>query len=174
MVFLKAPASENSVLRLSLIIGSLAVIVVTLILWPAMAMIGWHCGRPLGLTPQQRRVRLLVRVACLLIVVFFAALETFFTLAEKDIGLLSPHGNPWLRFVEIVVWLEILGTASGLYNAWGTWQESQRWMFALICRHATSLALCGCSLIWVHSEPVALESQILRPDVFGCARAPQQ
>jgi hypothetical protein len=146
MVFQKAPAAENSAFQLPLIIASLAVIAATLILWPIIALIRWHYGKPLTLTPQQRRVRLLVRLACLLIVVFFAAFAIFFTLAEKDIGLLSPQGNPWLRLIQIVGWLGILGTIAALYNAVGSWREPQRWMFARICDTVIALAFVG--VVW--------------------------
>ena len=94
MVFQKAPWYENSVWQVPLIIGSLAVIALTLILWPIMALVRRHYGKPLNLTPQRRRIRLAVRLACLLIAVFFAAYATFFSIAMKDIGMLSPHGIP--------------------------------------------------------------------------------
>jgi hypothetical protein len=87
-----------------------------------------------------------VRLACLLIAIFFAAYATFFSIAMKDIGLLSPHGNPWLRLIEIVGWLGILGTVAALFNALGSWREPQRWMLARICDSVIALACVG--VVW--------------------------
>ena len=143
MVFQKAPWYENSVWQVPLIIGSLAVIALTLILWPIMALVRRHYGKPLNLTPQRRRIRLAVRLACLLIAVFFAAYATFFSIAMKDIGMLSPHGNPWLRLIEIAGWLGILGTVAALFNALQSWREPQRWMLARICDSGIALACVG-------------------------------
>jgi CubicO group peptidase (beta-lactamase class C family) len=146
MVFQKSPWNENSAFQLPLIIGSLVVIAVTLTLWPVMALIRRHYGKTLSLTLQQRRVRLLLRLACLLIAVFVAAYATFFSLAEKDIGLLSPQGNPWLRLIQIVGWLGILGTLAAIYYAFRSWKEPQRWMLARICDTLVALAFVG--VVW--------------------------
>ena len=146
MVFQKSPWSENAAFQLPLITISLTVIALTLILWPVMALIRRHYGRPLGLSPQQRRVRLLVRLACLMIVIFFAAFATFFSMAEKDIGLLSPHGNPWIRLIQIAGWLGILGTVAAVIYAVRSWKDSQRWMLARICDTVIALSFVG--VVW--------------------------
>jgi CubicO group peptidase (beta-lactamase class C family) len=146
MVFEKAPWYENSAFQVPLIIGSLAVILLTLILWPVMASLRWHYGKSLALTPQERRIRPVVRLACLLFAVFFAAYGTFFTMAMKDIGLLSPHGNPWLRLIQIVGWLGILGTVFALYAALQSWRAPQRWLAARIGDTLIALACLG--VVW--------------------------
>jgi hypothetical protein len=146
MVFQKSPWSVNAAFQLPLIITSLSVIALTLILWPVMALIRRHYGRPLGLDPQQRRIRLLVRLACLMIVIFFAAFAIFFTMAEKDIGLLSPHGNPWIRLIQIAGWLGILGTVAAVIYAVRSWKDSQRWMLARICDTVIALSFVG--VVW--------------------------
>jgi CubicO group peptidase (beta-lactamase class C family) len=146
MVVQRAPWYANSALQLPLIIGSLIVIVLTVLLWPVMALLRWHYAKPLTLTPQQRRLRLLVRLVCVAFIVFFAAYLGFFTAALKDIGMLSPKGNPWLRLIQLMGWLGVLGTLIALYNAARSWQEPARWLWSRIGDTLIALACLG--VIW--------------------------
>jgi CubicO group peptidase (beta-lactamase class C family) len=146
MVFQTAPWYENSAFQVPLVIASLAVVALTLILWPVMALVRRHYGKPLNLTAPRRRLRLAVRLTCLLIAIFFAAFAIFFSMAMKDIGLLSPHGNPWLRLIQIVGWLGVLGTLVAIYNAFLSWRDPQRWMLARVCDAVTALACVG--VVW--------------------------
>jgi CubicO group peptidase (beta-lactamase class C family) len=146
MVFQEASWNQNSAFQVPLIITSLVAIGLTLILWPVMALIRRRYRQSLNLTSQQRRTRLLVRLACLVIAVFFAAYAIYFSMAMKDIALLSPHGNPWLRLIQIVGWLGVLGTIAALYNALLSWREPQRWMLARISDTVIALAFVG--VVW--------------------------
>jgi hypothetical protein len=146
MVFQKSSWNRNSAFQQPLIITSLVVLALTLILWPVMALVRRHYGRTLDLGPQQWRIRLLVRLACLLIIVFFATYAIFFSMAEKDIGLLSPHGNVWIRLIQIAGWLGILGTIAAVIYALRSWQQPQRWMLARVCDTVIALAFIG--VVW--------------------------
>jgi CubicO group peptidase (beta-lactamase class C family) len=145
MVFEKAPWYENSAFQIPLIVASLVIIALTLILWPVMALIRRRYVRPLELSVRQRRVRLLVRLSCLLIIIFLSTYAVFFTMAEKDIGLLSPHGNPWLRLIQIAGWLGILGIVAALYSAWDSWRLKRWWMTRL---GDTLILLAYVGVIW--------------------------
>src|SRR5205823_7989616 len=72
MVFEKAPWYQNSVLQLPLIIACLSVLLLTLLLWPVAAILRRHYSKPLILTPQQKRLRLVIRLAFLINLLFFA------------------------------------------------------------------------------------------------------
>lgn len=146
MVFEKAAWYENSAFHLPMIIASLAIIVLTIILWPVMALVRRHYGRPLNLPSQERRVRLFVRVACLLVVAFFAGYGTFFAVALKDISLLSPKGHPWLRLIQLVGWLGILGTIVALYNAVRSWRVPERWWAHRVGDTLIAVAFVG--VVW--------------------------
>ncbi len=146
MVFHRARWYENSALHLPMIICSLVVFVLTLALWPVMALLRRHYGKILTLSPLQRRLRLLTRLTCLFYVVFFAAYLGFFAAAEKDIGILSPRGNPWLRLIQIIGWLGVIGSVIGLYNAVRSWRESQRWLGSRVGDTLVAMACLGA--IW--------------------------
>jgi hypothetical protein len=53
-----------------MIIGSLVVLVLTIVPWPVMALVRRHYGKPLTLTAQQRRLRLVARLVCVLYRIF--------------------------------------------------------------------------------------------------------
>jgi CubicO group peptidase (beta-lactamase class C family) len=146
MVFHKASINQNSAFQIPMIITALALAVLTIILWPVMAIVRRHYGQRLELTPQQRRLRLLVRLACVMFAIFFLAYGLFFSMALKDIGLLSPRGNPWLRLIQIVGWLGVLGTVAAIYSAVQSWRVPQRWWAARL--GDTFIALGCLGAIW--------------------------
>ncbi len=146
MVFQKAPVNENSAFQLPLIITSIVLFVLALVFWPTGGILRRHYGKPLELSPAQRRIRLLVRLTCLLFVIFFAAYGAFFTLALKDIGLLGPHGDPWLRLIQIVGWLAVLGTLLAIYAAAQSWRAPERWWGARV--GDTLVALACLAAVW--------------------------
>ena len=143
MVYQEAPWNENSAFQLPLVIASLAIILLTLILWPVMALLRRHYGKPLELTPQMKKLRLLVRLVCLLNVLFFVGYGVFFALGLKDIGILSPHSNPILRLVQLVGWLGVLGTLIAIYYAVQSWKEPQRWRWSRFGDVVVALACVG-------------------------------
>ncbi len=143
MVFQKASAWENSAFQLPLIISSLVVIALAVLLWPISALIRRHYARPLSLTPQQKKLRLLVRLACVAFILFFLGFVIFFSIGLKDIGLLSPKGNPWLRLIQLFGWLGILGTLFALYNAVRSWQDRARWLWTKIADTLIAFSCLG-------------------------------
>ena len=143
LVVQRASWWENSAFQLPLIVVSLVIIVLAVVLWPVMALLRKHYAKPLTLTQQQRRLRLLVRLVCIAFIIFIAAYGTFFAVALKDIGMLSPKGNPWLRLIQLFGWLGVLGTLVALYNAMRSWQDSARWLWSKIGDTLIALACVG-------------------------------
>ena len=146
MVFQKAPVSLNSAFNLPLIIASLAIMVLALLLWPVAALTRRHYGRQLGLAPRERKLRMWVRIACLVAIVFLAGFALFFSLAEKDISIVSPAYNPVLRLLQIFGWLACLGALVALYNAVVSWRNKERWIGSKLAESLICVALFG--FVW--------------------------
>jgi len=138
-VFQQAPASWNSSLDLPLIICAVVILALAIIFWPISALLRRHYGQPLSLSPQQRRLRLLVRLVAIIDIVFLAAFLLFFSMAEKDIGILSPRFNPLLRLIQIVGWLGVIGMLVALFNAFRSWREP-RWFCSRVGESLIALA----------------------------------
>ena len=146
MVFQKAHWYENSAFHLPLIIGSLVILLLAVLLWPIAALIRWHYGQKLNLAPEQRHLRLLVRIVSLLDLLFFAGFAIFFTLAFKDIGLLSPRYNIWLRLIQLIGGVGVLGTVVAIWNAFRSWRQSDRWLWSRIGDTLIGMAAIG--VVW--------------------------
>jgi len=143
MVFQKASGWENSAFQLPLVICSLVVLLLTVLLWPIAALIRRHYVKPLIMTSAQKRLRLLVRLACIAFILFFLGYVAFFSLALKDIALLSPKGNPWLRLIQLLGWLGVLGSLVAIYGAIRSWQDSTRWLWSRIGDTLIALSFVG-------------------------------
>jgi len=143
MVFQKASGWENSAFQLPLVICSLVVLLLTVLLWPIAALIRRHYVKPLIMTSAQKRLRLLVRLACIAFILFFLGYVAFFSLALKDIALLSPKGNPWLRLIQLLGWLGVLGSLVAIYSAIRSWQDSTRWLWSRIGDTLIALSFVG-------------------------------
>jgi fluoride ion exporter CrcB/FEX len=77
---------------------------------------------------------------------FVGGFAIFFTMSEKDIGLLSQRFNPLLRIIQIVGWIGVLGTLAALYNGLRSWQEQGRWIWSKL---ADSLIALACvAFVW--------------------------
>jgi len=145
-VFQRAPWYKNSALNLPLIISAMSIFALTLVLWPVAALVRRHYGHKLSLNPQQSRLRIMVRLVCLLDLAFVGALAAFFTMSDKDVGILSPRFDPVLRIIQIVGWLGIVGTLAVLYSTLRSWREPERWWLSKVAD--TVIAVACLAFVW--------------------------
>jgi len=145
-VFQRAPWYKNSALNLPLIISAMSIFALTLVLWPVAALVRRHYGHKLSLNPQQSRLRIMVRLVCLLDLAFVGALAAFFTMSDKDVGILSPRFDPVLRIIQIVGWLGVVGTLAVLYSTLRSWREPERWWLSKLAD--TVIAVTCLAFVW--------------------------
>ncbi len=146
MVFQKVPWYLNSALQLPLLIGAVVVFVLTLLLWPVSALLRRHYGKKLELTSDERRRRRLARLVCVVDLAFLLGFVVFFSIAMKDIGLLSPKYNFLLRLIQVVGWLGVIGTLVAIYHAVRSWRTPQRWLWSKLADTVVALACLG--FVW--------------------------
>ena len=146
MVFEKISLTRSAGLFLPLIIGCSAVFLLMLVLWPVGGLTRWHYGTKLNLTAPQCGRRRWARIVCGLDLSFLLLAVLFFTVVPRDIGMLSPRFNIWLRLIQIVGWLGVLGTVLALYNAVRAWQEKGRWLWSKVAETLIGLACLG--FVW--------------------------
>jgi CubicO group peptidase (beta-lactamase class C family) len=143
MAFQQATWYENSAFNMALIIGTLVVFALTLLLWPVAALIRRHYGQALPFKPHERRLRLLVRVVCIVNLLCLAGFVIFFSAATSDIGMMSPRYNWLLRLIQVVGWLGVAGTLLVLYNAFRSWTAPGRWVWSRIWDALIALSCIG-------------------------------
>ena len=146
MVFQESPWNLNSVLNLPLIVASMVIMALTLLLWPVAALARRHYGQKLTLSPGDRRLRLLVRIACALGLVFLAGFALFFSMAEKNIAIVSPSYNPILRLLQLLGWLACIGAFISLYYAVRAWKDQGQWIGSKVVEIVICVALFG--FVW--------------------------
>jgi hypothetical protein len=146
MVFQKSPWNLNSALNLPIIVGSMVIMALALLLWPVAALTRHHYAQKLNWHAQDRKLRVIVRVACALGLIFLGGFALFFSMAEKDIAIISPAYNPLLRFLQLLGWLTCIGAVIAIINAARSWKEKGRWMGSKLVETAICLALLG--FVW--------------------------
>lgn len=121
---------------------SLSVIVFTLLTWPLAAMIRKHYAKPLGLEPNEKRLRLVVHLVCLSIVVYFVVLLAFAS-TLSDFSMLSGRNDFWLRILQVIGLVAGLGSLAVIYHCIKCWTHKQRWFWSKIWNSFLALACVG-------------------------------
>jgi hypothetical protein len=67
-------------------------------------------------------------------------------MAEKDISVVSPSHDPWLRLIQFAGWLGFLGAVLAVYNAVRAWKAPTRWIWSKLVETAIAFACVG--FIW--------------------------
>ena len=145
-VFQRSPVNEDSAFDLPLIIGAITILLLTLALWPVAVLVRRHYGQKLNLAPQERRLRLSVRLSCLFDLVFLCGFAVFFSLSDKEIELLSPRFNPLLRIMQLVGWVGVMGALAALYHALRSWRQQGRWFWSKL--GDSLIALACVTFVW--------------------------
>lgn len=133
----------NDNITFLLILGGFSVLVlfVTLILWPIAALIRKHYGKKLNLTVSERRLRLVIRVICAINLIFLTGFVILLAQAEKNLDILSHRSDTWLRLLQGIGAIGVLGTLLATYSAYscwknsgtGTWMRIQQTVIAIAC-----------------------------------------
>lgn len=122
MVFQRVGFFRGKGFNLFVLYGSIAVLVLTILLWPIAAIARRHYGKRLSLTPGERRVRLLVRLTCILDILFLVLLAAQLSSISSDIGGLNSSIDFKLHLIQVIGLLGALGIIVAVYNAVQVWR----------------------------------------------------
>jgi hypothetical protein len=100
---------------LPLFIVSLGIIVLAILFWPVGALVRKRYKQPLNLDPGTRRVRLLVKLICILDVLFVVLLASIVSKILKDIGALNAHLDPLIHLTQVIGLVGALGCFVAIY-----------------------------------------------------------
>jgi len=144
-VFQRSGAMDNKYFNFSLIVPGLLIILLTLLLWPVAAGIRWHYGRKLELESPEKRLRLAVRLICILDLVFILAWVIVVSMAD-DPSAFSRSLDPILYGIQFIGVLAAIGTLLVLFYAIQSWSKPGRWVWAKL--FDTLLALSCIAFTW--------------------------
>jgi CubicO group peptidase (beta-lactamase class C family) len=88
---------------------SLGLLALTLVLWPAAAIIRKRYERPLFSTTIDRVLYFLSRLVCLLEIVFLGLIVLPLSLADKNIAFIGDGIDPWLTAAHALGWMAAVG-----------------------------------------------------------------
>ncbi|HEV2118045.1 MAG TPA: serine hydrolase domain-containing protein [Terriglobales bacterium] len=145
IVYPRAHWYENKMVNEVIVVICAAIFLLTLLFWPVAALVRRHYGKPLLLTAGQRRLRLAVRVVCALDLAFIVGWGSII-LGLNDVAALNQQLDPWIRLLQIVGWLGVIGliiTVDNLVRAW----QSPRWWWTRLWD--TGIALASIAFVWL-------------------------
>lgn len=145
MVWTKISLADKATFNTFLFGFTLAVCLLTLILWPISAWFRKHYKHPLVLTRSQRRLRLAIRVVAAIDLIFIVCWLVVIASAGNS-SLFVTNFDPVLRGIQIVGWLGSLGTLVVLYAILKTWGAAGEWWLSHLGN--VSIAVAALSFSW--------------------------
>jgi len=143
-IFQKVGLFQNKNFNLVVLCFGLGVVGLTVLLWPVAAMARKHYGKPLNYTPSDGRRRLLVRVICIVLLIFDIGWLSVLSLADDPNGI---NGlPPWIIAFGILGVIGAVGTLLACFHAFRSIREPSRWIWTKL--HDLALAVACLGLIW--------------------------
>jgi hypothetical protein len=139
--------------------ASLTLLVLTLLLGPVAALVRKRYGRPLFTNTGDRVWYLIIRVVCLLQIVFVTLIVLPLSLADKNIGFLGDGIDPWLTTGHILGWVATAGLAVMAFVAVRFWRVASLGWWARV--HTSLLFLASAIFLlfawWTHLLSTSLK-----------------
>ena len=146
-VFQRIGWGQNRMVLLVVFSLSVLVLALTLVAWPIAAGIRWHYGRPLALTPVDRRLRVATRLVCAFELGVVGVLLSVLVAVSSDFTLLSRRYDNRLLAIEAMALIAVIAIVIPLFNAYRAWRDSRRWRWSR--PWDTLIALACVALVWL-------------------------
>ena len=141
------PVSRSAPLNLTVLLGSVAVLILTVILWPIAYLLRRHYQRPLAHSPEGRRWRLFLRIAATFALVWLLCWTMLMLpVLSTQLDFYSTGADGMIRTLQLAGLIVIALAALGIWSVWRLWRLDTSWLFRL-GNGAIALALLG--LVWV-------------------------
>jgi CubicO group peptidase (beta-lactamase class C family) len=147
MVFDRAPWYSSSAWLTPVFTASFAAMLLTLLVWPAAAIVRRRYHAPLALDPPSRRAYLASRIGAAAIVAALGVWGLFVMLILKDTGTLGGRLDPLLILAQLLSIVAFIGgLAAMLWNLAAVWRGQRRWPARV---WSVVLALSSVFVLWV-------------------------
>ena len=145
-IFQRVGLGEDRKVLLPVLLVSLGLMALSLLLWPIAALVRRRYRHPLELTPQQRKLRLAVKLVLALDILFVVALAAIVMYAFSHIAAFNDALNKWIYLAQFIGVLGAVGTVVVLYDAIQSWRSKDRTIWSKL--NATLLTLACFGLLW--------------------------
>jgi hypothetical protein len=137
---------HSAPLNLSILLGSLAILTVTLLLWP----VSWLLRRSYGRPPESRelrRLRLLIGVAVIVQLLYAAAWVAWLTpVLSVELWVYSSRHDAAVRTLQLAGLLAIAAAAVGI---WALWRSSRLQSSRMLWMRNAVLAAALLGIVWI-------------------------
>ena len=144
-VFERASTADNKNFNMAIIVPSLIFMALAVLFWPVGASIRWHYGTKLDLTSSEKRLRLAVRLVCI-VDLLSAVGWLIFISGTNDVTNLSRSRDPLLYLLYILGVIAAMGTLIVILHAFRSWAKTGKWIWAKL--FDVALALACISFTW--------------------------
>jgi CubicO group peptidase (beta-lactamase class C family) len=143
-IFQKVVLFHSKVFVLGVLIFGLTLVGLTVLLWPVAAMIRKHYGKPLAYSPSESKLRLVVRIVCILFLLFYIGWFSALSLSDNPANI---NGlPPWIILFSTLGVLCTMGTIFVCVNAMRSLRSPDRWIWTKL---SDVLLAIGCiGLVW--------------------------
>ena len=137
------PMLKNQNVNVTIIVYALIIFVLTLLFWPLNAMLRTHYGYRTELTPEYRSSRTIMRLICILNLIFVAGFVAWGASVDDNIGLLSSHFDGRLHLLQVVGVLGVIGAMYSVYYFVRSWKDESLWVWTKFWNTLLMLACVG-------------------------------
>jgi CubicO group peptidase (beta-lactamase class C family) len=147
MVYDRAPSYSASSWLMPLFFAGFAAMLLTVLVWPAAAIVRRRYHAPLALDPRSLRAYLWSRIGAVATIVALGIWTLFLMLILKDTGTLGGRLDPLLVLAQLVSIVAFIGgLAVMLWNLVAVWRGQRRWPAKV---WSVVLALSSVLVLWV-------------------------
>ena len=147
MVFQRAAWWQTPAVFLTMLVGSLAVLLFTVLAWPVSALVRRHYGVRYPLTGTDARAHRWIRIASLVVLVSMGAMIGMVFAMMSDLSMMSPDKDGMVVALRSITTLVLpVGAAIALWNAWTVLRSRRSWWAKA---WSILLAAACLALLWI-------------------------
>ncbi len=147
MVFQRAAWWQSPGVFMTMLFGSLAALLLTVIAWPVSALVRRHYGARYPLAGQDARAHRWVRIASLAVLASMGAMIGMVVAMMSDLALMSPSSDGLVIAMRALATIVLpVGAAVALWNAWVVLRSGRSWWAKL---WSLVLAASCLALLWI-------------------------
>jgi hypothetical protein len=146
MVFERAPFAASSAWNLPLLMGMVGVLLAIVALWPIQAIVRWRHGQRFPLTGRAAMLYRAVRLAALVDLVALGGYFAIANAANTNLAIFDDPLDVWLRVLQLLCLLGVVGAALSIWNAVLVWTAGGRSWWAKVSVTVSMLALVA--FVW--------------------------
>lgn len=157
-IWQKVGWNENKTVLSAALVFAALVFALTFLLWLVGALLRRHYNRPLDLSRSQLRLRLLVKLTCAVDLIALLAFSGLMAYGFSNLSVFSDRSDLWLRVLQLVFLLGVIGTLATLYGTYRLWRRAARRLWNTI--YSGGLLLASLIFLWFVAASRILQASL--------------